>query len=184
MSDTRPRYDHFFRCKTCGGRFSVRRLTADPDKVKTPPCPRKRCGGKVKPSHMPDVGMDVAAGRFPSTPSVMTQAMDMAMEVGAYNSGLTNLNDRPYVGEHTAPKLPGNLQAMADNFFPDRSRLNKNQRTGRVNLSNILGPQAQAPRQAQPAVRVSADVGLGPIHAAGESGRPKTVYLDEPRGAR
>lgn len=181
MTDERPRYRHFFRCRSCGNRFSVDRLTADPAKV-NPRCPRRACQGKARQSHMPDVGMDVAAGKAPGqVGAIPVRAYDMAMEIATQDYGLTDIVDRPRVGESTAPKLPPHLQVKADNFF---SGGGLKQQKARVNLPWAPGGTAApgAIQNMQPLTRISADAALLPIHTAGEAGRPKVniVASDTP----
>jgi hypothetical protein len=168
----RSRFRHFFRCKACGGRFHVDRLTADSAKVKTPNCPRKSCGGKAKQSHMPDIGMDVAAGRAPSTPSVQATAYDMAMKIAMEDGQVTNIQDhsRPGApvrnGENTAPKLPAHLQPLADGFWGGKRNQGKT-RTARADLSPIYGERATAAQGGAPVLgqRFTADnaPGVAPI---------------------
>jgi len=150
MTDERPRYAHWFRCSCCGGRFSVVRLTADPAKVKTPKCPRKRCTGKVRQSHMPDVGMDVAAGKAPGlVGSAWARGYDMALDAAAHNAGLTNVIDNPRYGESSAPKLPPKQQALADSFWGKPAAPAKTI-TKRVDLQGIFGQRAVDAQKSSP----------------------------------
>lgn len=152
MTDDRPRYRHQFRCRACGNRFHVDRLTPDPQKVKVPRCPRKACGGKAKASFMSDVGMDVGGGKAPGVvgaPSVV--AYDMAMDAAAHNAGLTNLVDKPRYGESSVPRLRPDLQHKVDNFFgpadgaPKQKTIRK-----RADLSGIFGQRAVDAQAASP----------------------------------
>jgi len=193
MMDDRPRYQHFFRCRTCGGRFSVLRLTDDPAKVKTPPCPKKKCGGKVRQSNMPDIGMDVAAGKAPAqVGAIPVRAHDMAMEIAMQDAGATDINDRAREGESAAPKLPHHLQQKADNFWgagkkaqPTPGRM----MNMKADLSSIFGERAQVDPSA---VRFTADKGaaIQPILQApgkrpGDSAVPHaTIIADYASGAR
>jgi hypothetical protein len=148
MSDDRPRYAHFFRCRTCGGRFSVVRLTADPARVKTPKCPKRGCLGKIKESHAADIGFDPAEGKAPAqVGSAFARAMDLTNEIVAADHGMTDLNDTMRPGEVTAPKLRPDLQAKADAFFNPPKR----ERRGRVDLSGLYGERATGGQNGQPA---------------------------------
>lgn len=127
--------------------------------------------------------MDVAAGKAPAVGgAIETRAMDIAMEVAAHNAGVTDLNDRPRYGENSAPKLAPRLQAQVDNFWPDPKRQRK--RTGRIDLSGIYGDRARAAQGAGPKPQamfnVDAASAIGPIHTAGESGRPPTIIMNPP----
>lgn len=177
--DERPRFRHFFRCRTCASRFHVDRLTADPTKVKVPRCPRKGCTGKAKESHMPDIGLDVSAGRAPSTPSIQATTYDLAMRMAMEDSQSTDIQDhsRPGSvvrnGESTAPKLPAHLQPMAENFWGGQ-RKKQNTRTARADLSGIFGERATAAQAGAPVMgqNFTADrgVGIAPILTAKPTG--------------
>lgn len=179
--DERPRYRHHFRCKSCGGRFHVDRLTADPAKVKTPKCPRKGCTGKVKESHMPDVGMDVAAGRAPAQvgSNVQVTAYDTAMRMAMEDAQVTDIQDhsRPGAvirnGEATAPPIPTHLQAKVANFWGGQRQQGKT-RTARADLSGIFGERATAAQVGAPVMgqNFTADrgVGIAPILTAKPTG--------------
>lgn len=146
--DGRPRYRHSFRCRCCGTRFHVTRLTADPNRVKIPRCPKKGCDGKVKQSYMADVGMVLGDGV--KAPAVLgapqVRAYDIALEAAAHNAGLTNLNDHPRYGESSVPRLPPNLQHKVDNFWGTPKRTV----TKRVDLSGMFGQRALDAQQASP----------------------------------
>lgn len=155
MTDDRQRYAHPFRCKSCGGRFQVVRFTADPDKVKTPKCPRKSCGGKAKQSFMEDVGMDVAAGKAPGVVgSVPVLAYDASMKIAMEDHQLTDIQDHHRAGEATAPKLRPDLQAKADGFWGGNQQKPRT-RTAKVDMSPIYGERATG--GAPPGARFSAD---------------------------
>lgn len=145
MSDDRPRYQHFFRCRCCSHRFSVVRFTSDPAKVKTPKCPLKKCGGKSRESHVPDIGMDVAAGKAPAqVGSNFARAYDYALNVAVEDHGLTDIQDKPYVGENTAPKLRPDLQARADSFWGGGKKKPSQpaMRNMKADLSGLYGERA------------------------------------------
>ena len=139
----------------CSTRYRVVRLTADSSKVKIPPCPRKKCPGKGKPSFMPDIGLDVSAGRAPSTPSIQATAYDMAMKIAMEDGHVTNIQDhsRPgapvHNGEATAPKLPAHLQRGVDGFWGGNRKQGKT-RTARADLSPIYGERATAAQAGAP----------------------------------
>lgn len=147
MTDDRQRYRHFFRCKACGDRFSVVRMTASGDGL-NPRCPKRACGGKSKQSHVPDIGMDVAAGKAPGVvgANVQVRAYDMALEMATQDQGLTNIQDhsRPgaaqRMGEGTAPPLPAHLQAQANAFWGSQPK--QKTRTAKIDLSPVLGKGA------------------------------------------
>lgn len=179
MTDDRPRYEHRFRCRACAHRFSVVRLTADSSKVKTPKCPR--CKGRAKQSFMADVGMDVGAGKAPGvTGAIPVKAYDMALEVAAHNSGLTDINDKPRYGEISAPKLEPRLQQMADNFWG--SQKPQGPRRMKLNIPPGLGggPSAPVTINSQQ-MRQHGDIDTGsliePIHRA--AARPPTNMLNQ-----
>jgi hypothetical protein len=146
--DDRPRYRHYFRCRQCATRFHVDRLTSDPAKVKTPRCPRKACGGKAKESHVPDLGLDVAAGKFPMTPSVHATAFDTALKFVAEDQGVTNILDHRRPGESSAPPLPSHLQKQADSFWGGGQK--QKTRTVRADLSPIYGERAISAQAGSP----------------------------------
>jgi hypothetical protein len=143
LTDERTRYAHWFRCRACGSRFSVLRLTPDPERVKTPACPRKRCGGRVKQSHVPDIGMDVAAGIAPAVvgANVQVRAYDTALEIVAQDHAMTDIKDRVRPGETSVPSLAPHLQKMADNFWGGQ-RKQPAVRRGKVDLSPVFGQRA------------------------------------------
>jgi len=146
--DDRQRYVHWFRCRSCGNRFHVNRLTADSSKVKTPNCPRRSCLGKSRESHTPDIGFDPAEGKAPAVGgSPFARAMDITNEIVAADHGMTDLNTSMRSGEITAPKLRPDLQAKADAFFNPPKR----ERRGRVDLSGLYGERAVAAQNGQPA---------------------------------
>lgn len=138
----RALYRHHLRCRACAHRFHVDRVTADPDRVR-PHCPR--CRGKTKQSYVPDIGMDVSAGRAPGVvgANVQTKAYDITMENVMREQQLGDVQDhsRPgavyRAGEPTAPKLPAHLQVQADNLWGSAS--NRSTRTAKVDLSGVLG---------------------------------------------
>lgn len=164
-------YIHAFRCKICGNRFELRRKSEAPPKH--PICPRKGCQSKrVRESHMPDVGLDVAAGKAPAqVGSIPTRALDIAMEVGAANAGLTNLNDSARYGESMAPKLPPRLQTQADNFWGGggAGAAKKGRRKVQVDLSGVLSPFSKGVAQA-PASSPSVSVDPRSFLPAGRQG--------------
>lgn len=161
VDDDRPRYAHWFRCRTCAHRFSVVRLTADSTKVKTPKCPHKGCNGRVRESHMEDRGMDVAAGRAPATTSVQATAYDRALQMTMEDQKETDIRDNARPGENSAPKLPAHLQPLADNFWSGPRK--QKARTGRADLSPIFGSRATVAQGGQPAIGTpfTADRGVG-----------------------
>jgi hypothetical protein len=152
MIDERTRWRHAFRCRTCGGRFSVLRLTPDPAKVRTPACPRKRCGGKVKASFQEDVGFDPAAGIAPPIVGANNQvrAYDTALQMVAEDHGMTDIRDNVRAGETSVPALPPHLQKMADGFWGGAMK-QPPQRRGKVDLSGIFGERAIAAQNGMPA---------------------------------
>jgi len=170
MSTDRIRYQHFFRCKVCGTRFHVTRLTADPGRVKTPSCPRKRCGGRTKPSFAPDVGLDVGAGRAPAQTGANPEvrAYDAALKITAEDHGMTDLRDRARPGENSVPPLRPDLQRQADSFWSGPQK--PAARRGKVDMSPIYGARAQSGLPS--ATRFSADKGtaIAPILQAQPTG--------------
>jgi len=177
VKEAKARWRHLFRCRTCGNQFHVDRLTPDPNKVKAPKCPRKKCGGKSKESFMADVGFDPSEGKAPSIGgSIIAKATDMAWEVGAANAGLTDINTQAREGENSAPKLPPNLQQMADNFWGTGKPQAKRKTMGKVDLSPIYGERAgqAAAGAVNPypnRVGAKADEAIMPIHRAGQAGQ-------------
>lgn len=176
-------YIHAFRCKVCGNRFELKRHSAAPPK--NPRCPRKACQSKkVRTSHMPDVGLDVAAGKVPAlVGSIPTRAMDMALEVAARDTGLTDLNTNIRYGENMAPKLAPRLQAQADGFFGG-GRVKSGRRTIKLDLSGALSPitgGGVGPVQGSPAVSVDPRTFLPPGRQ-GASAVPQHTVLasDQP----
>jgi hypothetical protein len=154
VTDDRQRYRHFFRCRACGDRFSVVRMTASGDGL-NPRCPKRACGGKAKQSFTADVGFDPAEGKAPGVvgANVLVRAYDMALEMTAQDQGLTNIQDhsRPgsvvRMGEPTAPPLPAHLQQQASNFWSGPQK--QKARTGKVDMSPIFGSRAGSVPQPQ-----------------------------------
>jgi predicted nucleic acid-binding Zn ribbon protein len=175
LDPMRTYYGHAFRCKGCGTRFEVMRLTADPARVKVPPCPRKTCRGKVKQSYMSDVGFNAADGKAPAVGGTdAVRAYDIAMDAGAANAGLTDLNDKPRYGENSAPKLPPNLAAQVQNFWGPSQKGSGMQRRARANVGGLLrGPTPAAPAPS-PTFQFSSDSAMMPIHSRPED-RPKVI---------
>lgn len=160
---------HNFRCRVCGNRFGVKRKTPDSSKVKTPRCPRKSCGGKARASHVPDIGLDVAAGKAPGhIGHDQVRAYDMALEMTAQDHQMGDLKDRPRPGETSAPPLRPDLQKQADNFWSGGGTRRQPQggRRGKVDLSPIYGGRATAAQAQTPsAPQFTADRGaaIAPI---------------------
>lgn len=187
MTD-RPRYQHWFRCRACATRFHVVRVTDDPAKVKTPRCPKKSCGGKAKPSFVPDIPMDVAGGKAPAVTgaNVQVSAYDRSMEIAMADHQMTDIQDhsRPGAiyrgGESTAPKLPAHLQAQADGFWGGAQK--PKTRSAKVDLSPIYGQRATD--AGAPAAQFKADAGslIEPIlrhRPAGSSPIPAHTVIAE-----
>lgn len=152
----RQKYRHFFRCRQCGDRFHVDRLTADPAKV-NPRCPKKACKGKARQSHMADVGMDVAAGKAPAqVGAISVRARDMAYDMVTKDQGLTDIQDHTRPGESTAPKLPWHLQKKVDGFWGQNNAKPQGPKTMRADLSPIFGERAT---QGLPAAQFKAESG-------------------------
>jgi hypothetical protein len=130
-----------------------------------PACPR--CRGKTKQSFMADIPTDVAQGRAPGLigGNIQNVAYDRAMEATMADQQLTNIQDhsRPgavyRAGEPTAPQLPAHLQAQADAFWGGAKQ--PRQRTGKVDLSPVLGAGAAPPGAAQ--FQAEANAGIAPI---------------------
>jgi hypothetical protein len=191
MTEDRPLFAHFFRCRTCGNRFSVKRLTADPSKVKTPKCPRRGCAGRVKESHMADVGMDVGAGKAPAqVGAIAVRAYDMALEVGAESAGLTDIKDHARPGESLVPALRPDLQKQADSFWGSGQKRQTQKGTikGRVDLSGLYGSRATEAQGSQPpGMKFEAGQGhaIAPILQAQPTGTsPVPKYRDVAPPAR
>lgn len=154
MSD-RPQFLHTFRCRSCGNRFGVKRLTDDPSKVKAPKCPRRSCGGKSRESHVPDIGMNVADGKAPGVVgSIPVLAYDAAAQIAMSDHGMTDLQDHRRAGEATAPKLRPDLQQKADNFWGGNQQKPRT-RTAKVDMSPIYGERATG--GVPPGAKFSAD---------------------------
>lgn len=150
MADNRPLYAHWFRCRTCGNRFSVKRLTADSSKVKAPNCPRRSCIGKSRQSHVPDIGFDPSEGKAPALGgSIPTRAFDTAMEMTMQDHGMTDIRDDARPGEPSVPKLRPDLQERADNFFGGQKKQNRGTR-GKVDLSGLYGERASQAQNGTP----------------------------------
>lgn len=160
MSDERPRYAHYFRCRTCGGRFNVVRLTADPAKVKAPKCPKRGCLGKIKESHTADIGFDPAEGKAPALGgSSFARAMDITQNIVAQDHGMTDLSDTMRPGEVTAPRLRPDLQKQADEYFSPPKR----QRRGKIDMSPLYGDRAAGGQNGQMPAGVKFEGGAHPI---------------------
>lgn len=161
--DDRPQYRHFFRCRGCGDRFSVLRLTADPAKVKTPKCPKKRCTARVRVSHQEDIGFDAAEGKAPAqVGAIAVKAFDQTMEMTMADHGMTDIKDNARPGESSVPALRPDLQRQADSFWGSGQKRQAGTRRGRVDLSGMYGERAtNAPKvNGQPAA-MKFDAGQG-----------------------
>ena len=172
MPDNRPMFMHMFRCRTCGNRFGVKRLTDDPTKVKTPRCPRKKCGGKSRESHVPDRGFDPAEGRAPATTSIQAKAFDLAHQWQMEEQRTTDIRSDARPGESSAPKLEPRLQALSDGFWGGKKQ--QKTRTARADLSPIFGERAAAAQSGSPMIgqHFTADnaPGIAPILSAKPTG--------------
>jgi hypothetical protein len=188
--DDRPIHLHGFRCRACGNRFTVKRLTADSSKVKIPKCPRKSCGGKSKASYVPDIGFDAAEGKAPAVGgSLSGRAFDYAMQTTMADHGMTDIKDTVRPGETSVPPLPPRLQQQADSFWNPKQA--PAQRRGRVDLSGLYGPAANqgAPPPGVQTLASGAGHPIAPIlnsRPTGSSPIPAHTIIggDRPGGAR
>jgi hypothetical protein len=168
----------------------VKRLTADPAKVKTPKCPRKSCGGKSRESHVPDIGFDAAEGKAPAVGgSLSGRAFDYAMQTTMADHGMTDIKDTMRAGENSVPPLPPRLQQQADSFWNPKQA--PAQRRGRVDLSGLYGAAASQGAPPPGVQKFSAGEGhaIAPIlnsQPTGSSPIPRHTIVggDRPGGAR
>ena len=175
----REGFIHYFRCRGCGNRFGVTRLTADPAKVKTPRCPRKLCHGRVRQSHQEDIGFDPAEGKAPAQGgSLPVRAFDTAMEMTMQDHGMTDIRDDARPGESSVPKLRPDLQQKVDNYWGGPK---KQTRRGRVDLSGMYGSRTPQVNGQAPAMKIDAGGGshIAPILQSRPTGSsPIPAYVD------
>lgn len=107
-------------CNRCGKeyRYTTTKLTA-----KDKPCPKKKCVEaaireqveKEQANFQRIVDTGVPPGHIGDKPLV--RAVDETAKIVMEDHKMTDLRDNLRPGDAMAPKLPGQMQNMADNFF-------------------------------------------------------------------
>lgn len=174
----RSQYEFSWRCRDCGHKWKRKIYTDNPLLVDDPPCP------KCKKVRQQRAGLNdiIESGKAPAYTgtNVRVQAQDAAAEIIMQDHKLTDLAGPTdtRTGESSAPKLPANLQKMADGFFSPKKQLDS------VGLGRQAGLIAQSAMSGgfSPAATGSPD----PIRAA-QAGR-RTVkeianVINEPKGS-
>ena len=115
------RYRQWFRCPDCGHRYASKWAKAPPKKDL--PCPRPACAAERQTRQLQienhRLRAMLAEQRAPAQIGVnpAVKAVDYTAEAVMTDYGMTNLKDSIREGETMAPKLPGQQQAQADNYF-------------------------------------------------------------------
>jgi len=140
------RYKVTFMCDVCGNQFS-RIYKVIPKK--DPACPRFQCKMSAANAQanreQANFEQMIEERRPPGHigANVSVKAVDATAEIVMSDYGMTNLQDNVRAGDVVAPKLPGEQQAMADNFFGGGKAIE--QRTGISGARlNRLGRMAMA----------------------------------------
>jgi hypothetical protein len=109
-----------YQCELCGHEYS-RTYKAVP--IKDPPCPSKVCVAQQEltslKQQVANLQRMVEEGRGPGQigDKVVVKAVDETARIVMEDYKMTDLKDNIRQGEAVAPKLPGQQQTMADNYF-------------------------------------------------------------------
>ena len=114
------KYKIKYQCELCGHEYS-RTFKAIP--IKDPPCPSKACAAKQEiealKRQMANLQKMIEDQHAPSQigNKVVVKAVDETAKIVMEDYKMTDLKDNIRHGESVAPKLPGQQQALADNYF-------------------------------------------------------------------
>ena len=114
------KYKIRYQCELCGHEYS-RTYKAVPKK--DPPCPNKACLAKQELTAMKkqlaNLERMIQEGRGPGQigDKVVVKAVDETARIVMEDYKMTDLKDNIRHGEAVAPKLPGQQQTLADNYF-------------------------------------------------------------------
>jgi hypothetical protein len=114
------KYKIRYQCELCGHEYS-RTYKAVP--IKDPPCPSKSCLAKQElaslKKQIENLQRMVEEGRGPGQigDKVVVKAVDETARIVMEDYKMTDLKDNIRHGESVAPKLPGQQQTLADNYF-------------------------------------------------------------------
>jgi hypothetical protein len=131
------KYKIRYKCELCGHEYS-RTYKAIP--VKDPLCPSKACIAKQElaslKQQMANLQRMIEEGHAPGQigNKVVVKAVDETARIVMEDYKMTDLKDNIRHGESVAPKLPGQQQALADNYFGG----------GGLRAAGISSKQAQA----------------------------------------
>ena len=128
MSEVKPpeefeprKYRVSYRCRECGHTWKSRWLKATPKD--DPPCPNPSCAelraGRQAMVENQRLRAMLESQRGPAQigDKPIVKAVDFTAETTMQSYGMTDLKDNIREGESMAPKLPGQAQAQADNYF-------------------------------------------------------------------
>jgi len=114
------KYKIRYQCELCGHEYS-RTFKAVP--VKDPPCPNKACLAQQElaslKKQVENLQRMVQEGHAPGLigDKVVVKAVDETARIVMEDYKMTDLKDGIRHGEAVAPKLPGQQQTLADNYF-------------------------------------------------------------------
>jgi hypothetical protein len=109
-----------YQCELCGHNYA-RTFKAIP--IKDPPCPSKSCAAQQElaslKQQMANLQKMVLEQQAPGQVGnkVVVKAVDETAKIVMEDYKMTDLKDNIRHGESVAPKLPGQQQALADNYF-------------------------------------------------------------------
>lgn len=131
------KYKIRYKCELCGHEYS-RTYKAIP--IKDPSCPSKACIAKQElaslKQQMANLQRMIEEGHAPGQigNKVVVKAVDETARIVMEDYKMTDLKDNIRHGENVAPKLPGQQQTLADNYFGG----------GGLRAAGISSKQAQA----------------------------------------
>jgi len=114
------KYKIKYQCELCNHEYS-RTYKAVP--IKDPPCPSKACLAKQElaslKKQVENLQRMVEEGQGPGQigNKVVVKAVDETARIVMEDYKMTDLKDNIRHGEAVAPKLPGQQQSLADNYF-------------------------------------------------------------------
>ena len=109
-----------YQCELCSHEYS-RTYKAIP--IKDPPCPSKACIAQQElaslKQQVANLQRMVEEGRGPGQigDKIVVKAVDETAKIVMEDYKMTDLKDNIRHGEAVAPKLPGQQQTLADNYF-------------------------------------------------------------------
>jgi len=117
------KYKIRYQCELCNHKYT-RTFKAVP--IKDPPCPNKACGAKQEmdslKKQIANLQRMVEEGQGPGQigNKTVVKAVDETARIVMEDYKMTDLKDNIRHGEAVAPKLPGQQQTLADNYFGGR----------------------------------------------------------------